>query len=288
MENVLFIINPLSVKRRGIDLEKLIRENLDPARFEYTIRYSEYHGHAFEIAEASRSEYRIIIAAGGDGTINQVSGALVGTDKLMGIIPLGSGNGLARDLGIPIKASKAIKRINSLNTRVIDSGVIGGKHFINMAGVGFDAEIAHDFAGSIQRGFLGYVVKTITRFFRYQSDDYTTIIEGVESNSNAFLISFANTGQYGNNAYISPEAKPDDGLIDICFMKKFPVCAAPIIAARLFLRNIDRSKYVKIISARDISLRCDHLIKGHIDGEPTNFSKEIDLQIKEKALTVIV
>lgn len=284
----MFILNPLSVKRKGVNLEKLIRENLDQNRFEYTIRYSEYHGHALDIAEAFKSEYRIIIAAGGDGTVNQVSDALVGTNNIMGIIPLGSGNGLARDLRIPVKATKAIKRINSLNTRVIDSGLIGGKHFINMAGIGFDAEIAHDFAGSVRRGLLGYTTRVIRRFFRYKALDYTVFIEGVESNLNAFMISFANTGQYGYNAYISPEAQPDDGLVDVCIIKKLPVCAAPILATRLFLKNIDRSKYVKIVSARNISLRCDHAIKGHIDGEPTMFCNEVHLQLKEKALTVIV
>lgn len=288
MENLLFILNPLSEKRKGIDLEQLIRENLDLERFGYTIRYSEYHGHALDIAEAYKSDYRIIIAAGGDGTVNQVSNALVGTDNIMGIIPLGSGNGLARDLGIPTKASKAIERINSLNTRVIDSGVIGGRHFINMAGIGFDADIAHDFSGSAQRGLSGYAASAIRKFFSYQASDYTISTESMENNINAFLISFANTGQYGNNAYISPGAQPDDGLVDVCILKKPPVYAALIVATRLFLKNIDRSKYVKIISARNISLKCDHAIKGHIDGEPTMFCNEVHLQVKEKTLAVIV
>ncbi len=288
MEKILFIANPLSVKRKGIDLERLILQNLDLSRFEYIIMYSEYHGHALELAETYRKDYRIIISAGGDGTVNQVSGALVGTNNILGLIPLGSGNGLARDLGIPSEVSKAIKIINNLNTRVIDSGLIGGKHFINMAGIGFDAEIAHDFEGKKKRGLKGYTGSVIRKFFNYQAHDYYYIVDGLKENIKAFLISFANTGQYGNNAYISPGAKPDDGLVDVCFIKEFPAWAAPLLAARLFLRNINRSKYVEIISAKTISLGCEDKIMGHIDGEPVMFENQVDLQVKEKALAILV
>lgn len=288
MDKVLFIANPLSVKRKGINLERLIENNLDHTRFSRHIIYTEYHNHAVELAETYRSEYRIIIAVGGDGTVNQVSQALVAYDNILGLIPLGSGNGLARDLGIPLKPSRAISRINKLETRIIDSGLIGGKHFINMAGVGFDAEIAHDFANSVKRGFTGYVFSVIKKFFSYRSRDYKLSIDASVINKNAFLISFANTGQYGNNAYISPGAKPDDGLLDICFIKKFPALAAPVLVARLFLKNINRSKYVEIFRSASLSLSSEHKIIGHVDGEPVSFDRELGMEIKEKSLAVIV
>ncbi len=288
MDKVLFIANPLSVKRKGINLESLIKNNLDHARLRYRIIYTEYHNHAVELAETYRKEYRIIVAVGGDGTVNQVSQALVAYDNILGLIPLGSGNGLARDLGIPLKASKAISRINMLETRSIDSGVIGGKHFINMAGVGFDAEIAHDFADSVKRGLTGYALSVIKKFFSYRSRAYKLNIDGSDINKSAFLISFANTGQYGNNAYISPGAKPDDGLMDICFIKKFPPLAAPILVARLFLKSINRSKYVEIFRSANLSLSSKHKIIGHVDGEPVSFGSELSLEIKAKSLAVIV
>lgn len=288
MDKVLFIANPLSVKRKGINLERLIENNLDHTIFGYRLLYTEYHNHALELAANYRKDYRIIVAAGGDGTVNQVSQALAGSDNILGLIPLGSGNGLARDLGIPLKPSRAIARLNNIKTRTIDSGLIGGKHFINMAGAGFDAEIAHDFAGSVKRGLTGYASSVIRKFFSYQPRDYKLSIDGLDIDINAFLISFANTGQYGNNAYISPDAKPDDGLMDICFLKKFPALAAPVLVARLFLKSINRSKYVEIFRAAKISLSCEHEIIGHVDGEALDFDREVIMEIKEKSLAVIV
>ena len=175
-----------------------------------------------------------------------------------------------------------------METRTIDSGVIGGKHFINMAGIGFDADIAHDFAGSVKRGLKGYALSVIKRFFSYRSREYKLSIDGADVNKSAFLVSFANTGQYGNNAYISPGAKPDDGFIDICFLKKFPAMAAPLLVARLFLKNINRSKYVEIFRSANISLGSEHEIMGHVDGEPVSFGREITVGIREKSLTVLV
>ncbi len=287
MNKVLFIVNPLSVKRKGINLERLIENNLDHASFDYRIIYTEYHNHAAELAETYRSDYRIIVAAGGDGTVNQVSQALVAYDNILGLIPLGSGNGLARDLGIPSNIGKSIKRINLLNTRVIDSGVIGGRHFINIAGIGFDAEIAHDFAGSVRRGLTGYAGSVIRKFFSYKARVYTIRTDRGERSLEAFLISFANTGQYGNNAYISPDAKPDDGLLDICIIKKFPLHMAPVLAAKLFFKNISSSKYIEILRVKKISLVSEQLILGHIDGEPVGFYREVSIEIKEKSLAVL-
>ena len=287
MNKILFIVNPLSVKRKGINLERLIENNLDHASFDYRIIYTEYHNHAAELAETYRSDYRIIVAAGGDGTVNQVSQALVAYDNILGLIPLGSGNGLARDLGIPSNIGKSIKRINLLNTRVIDSGVIGGRHFINIAGIGFDAEIAHDFAGSVRRGLTGYAGSVIRKFFSYKARVYTIRTDRGERSLEAFLISFANTGQYGNNAYISPDAKPDDGLLDICIIKKFPLHMAPVLAAKLFFKNISSSKYIEILRVKKISLVSEQLILGHIDGEPVGFDREVSIEIKEKSLAVL-
>ena len=287
MNKILFIVNPLSVKRKGINLERLIENNLDHASFDYRIIYTEYHNHAAELAETYRSDYRIIVAAGGDGTVNQVSQALVAYDNILGLIPLGSGNGLARDLGIPSNIGKSIKRINLLNTRVIDSGVIGGRHFINIAGIGFDAEIAHDFAGSVRRGLTGYARSVIRKFFSYKARVYTIRTDRGERSLEAFLISFANTGQYGNNAYISPDAKPDDGLLDICIIKKFPLHMAPVLAAKLFFKNISSSKYIEILRVKKISLVSEQLILGHIDGEPVGFDREVSIEIKEKSLAVL-
>jgi diacylglycerol kinase family enzyme len=155
---ILFVINPISGGKAKYNFPEKIDKYLDKSKFEYECVFTEYHGHGSVLAaEAIKNGADILVAVGGDGTINEVAGEVDGTDKLMGIIPLGSGNGLARSLGIPVGDVKAIKRINNLHISKIDSGSLNGKKFFNMAGVGFDAQISSRFADSIKRGLSNYV-----------------------------------------------------------------------------------------------------------------------------------
>jgi diacylglycerol kinase (ATP) len=288
MRNILFIVNPVSEKLKKVEMRQLIMKNLDHDRFSFSLKYSEYPGHAYELAHTLQKKYQIIVAAGGDGTVSQVSRALSGTDTCLGVIPLGSGNGLARSLKIPLNPSKAIHRINSYQVIRIDTGVINGNHFINMAGIGFDAEIAHDFAASDQRGFITYCMKVLKKFRRYSPRNYTLVHNNQEKDTSAFMISFANSSQYGNNAHISPRAKLDDGLIDVCMLKKFPAWTAPILASRLFLKTIDRSDYLNILQTDRLKLKCSDSYFGHLDGEPVVLDKELDVRVIRKSLNVIV
>ena len=288
MVKILFIINPLSEKNKKINISHIIKKKLDVIEYQYDIKYSEYSGHAYELAETYKKDYSIIVAVGGDGTVNHVSKALVHTDTFLGIIPIGSGNGLARSLRIPLKINKAIDVIIKKNWIRIDAGRINQDHFINMAGIGFDAEIAHSFSVSDQRGFKTYILEVVKKFCNYTVKDYIIHTEGKEMQLTAFLISIANSSQYGNNAHICPKARVNDGVLDVCVMKKFPLWKTPLLAARLFLKNMDKSKYAKIFQTTSASIRNNNTMLGHIDGEPVVFEKKLDISVIKEGVNVIV
>ena len=158
MKKVLFIINSLLQKRSGRDLSQIIQKYLDKSKFDFDIYYSQYPGHAGEIAFSKRDEYDIVVAAGGDGTVNEVGQALAGSAAILGLIPLGSGNGLARTLlKITPSIPKSIQILNACNIRNLDMGLINGKPFFNMAGVGFDAIVAHRYNVKDKHGFFTYL-----------------------------------------------------------------------------------------------------------------------------------
>ena len=288
MIRILFIVNPRSELRRGVKLEKIIRKELDLARFEYAIRYSRYHRHAYKLAYKEKGNYQLIIAAGGDGTVNQVAEGLAGSGTTIGIIPLGSGNGLAYDLGIPRKIPASVRRINSMNKRTIDSARIGDRFFINMAGIGFDAEIAHDFDGRDKRGLRAYVLCVFRKFFAYKLPSCTLRFKDQVHELSPFIMSFANSGQYGNNAYIAPGARADDGFLDISVLDKFPLYLAPVLAARLFLKNIHRSRYYKVFRVEKASISAGDKLYGHIDGEAVLFDKTFDIVAQPQSFEIIV
>ena len=286
---ILFIINPIAGTKKNIkDLENLINKTIDKNKFELIIKYTEYAFHGTEIAEqAVKDKIDIVVAVGGDGTINEISKALVYTDTIMAIIPKGSGNGLSRYLKIPMNTKRAIKLINKINVKKIDTAKINNKHFINVAGVGFDAHISYLFANHGKRGFLSYVKLILGEFKKYKAEKYTIMSNNIEYNVDAFLISFANSSQFGNEAHIAPLAEINDGLIDIVVLKKFPLTQSMQIASMLYTKTLHKSKYYQLIKTDKAEITCKNEIKGHIDGEPTTFEKKFNVEIFEKSLNII-
>jgi diacylglycerol kinase family enzyme len=205
----------------------------------------------------------------------------------MGIIPVGSGNGLARHLRIPLKIKDALEIINQGQSMAIDTATINGEHFVNVAGIGFDAHIAHLYAKTTKRGPIPYVKMATQEFQKYKSKKYEVIIEGQSYRLNAFLISFANSAQFGNNAYISPHAIINDGLLDVCLMNDFPKVEAGQLAIKLFNKRLDKSRYMKIVRGTHIIVKSEEGIKGHIDGEPITLPNEIEVLVNQGALTII-
>lgn len=287
MKKVLFIINILLQKKSGKVLPKLISDTIDKRQFEFDIRFSEFPGQANEIAVSARENYDIIVAAGGDGTVNEVARAIAGTGKVYGIIPIGSGNGLARTMKIPLKVSQAIQIIYEGEISTLDMGRINGIPFFNMAGVGFDASVAHAYNQRKRRGFLSYLGSVAALFFHYKSRWFEIKHNSEVNKVQAFLISFANTSQWGYNAHICPGADPSDGLLGITILRSFPKIIIPVLAWRLFTGKLHKSKYVRILMAKRIEICAQGEIAGHVDGNPVIFNNHIQVEISHNSVHII-
>ena len=288
MKNVLYIINPISGVGKQKVIEKLLLKHSDKNAIKYDIIYTERAKHATEISTEKASEYDAIIAVGGDGSVHEVAQGLINTNTALGIIPTGSGNGFARHIGLPIKLNKAIKQINKFKTETIDIAKVNNSYLINVAGVGFDALIAHKFANFSKRGFSSYIKLTTKEFTKYKGQKIIIEIDGIETETDIFLFTIANGSQYGNNAFIAPKASMQDGLLNIIMLKKFPIISVPNIAYRLFTRKFNDFKYSKHFTAKTIKIKQKGSILAQIDGEPFIFENEINISVKEKALKIIV
>jgi len=283
----LFIINPILEKKSGKKIFDLITENLDPGRFEITILYSEYPGHTGVLADQHAGQFHLIVAGGGDGTINQVARSLVNSETTLGILPMGSGKGLARSLNIPLDLRKAIRIINKFEIHRIDTGLVGIHRFVNIAGIGFSAEIAHAYADTKKRGFFPYVINTAEKLPGYSSVSASLNINNRNISGEYFDISFANSSQWGYGAHISPISKPDDGLLHICILRKFPKILIPGLLTGLYTKTIHLSRYMEDIPAKNAEIAGPGTYKGHIDGEPVEFNAPFKISIEPGSLKVV-
>jgi len=287
-KKILFIINPVSGIGKKKIVENQISKTLDKKKFTPEIVYTAYAGHAAELSKNAVQNFDIVVATGGDGTINEVSSGLIGSKSILGIVPAGSGNGFARFFKIPLTPRYAIEIINQLNIKTIDTINIPPFCSVNLAGIGFDAIIGHKFAVYGKRGFFPYFSLVMKEFSSYKPKYYKVVIDGKKYDREAFLITIANSAQYGFNAHISPKSLVDDGLLEVCFIKKFPLVVAPFLASRLFLKNMDNSKYSEIIKGKQVVVESTSDMEGHIDGEPVMFPKKITASINPLSLKVIV
>ena len=286
---ILFIINPISGGINKTQIPSLVDQYLDHQKFDADIVYSDYHGHAREIAKkAILSGVEIIVAVGGDGTINEVATEVSSLGKIMAIVPCGSGNGLARTLNIPLSHAKAIARINALNTIKIDVGIFNERKFFNMGGMGFDAHISFLFAKSVGRGLIGYAKSILKEISTYKPNFYTVELDGLKIERVAFMLSIANSSQYGNNAHVSPEASVQDGLLDVCIIKPFPLWKFPALGFRMFAKSTHYSKYVEIIKAKHIVISRAKEGPIHLDGEPFMMGEKLTIDVNHLGLTLIV
>jgi YegS/Rv2252/BmrU family lipid kinase len=283
----LFIINPYSGTKKKEIIEVLIHSYFSKSDFNYEIAYTQYKGHATELAkEAANMQYYAVVAVGGDGSVNEVAQALVQTNTALGIIPAGSGNGLARHLKIPINYKKAIEHLLISSTKLIDTAMLNNYFFVGIAGIGFEALVAWTFAKSKKRGFLSYIRIAFTEWQLYKPIKVTIETEMEKYNTSIFSLAIANSSQYGNNAYISPLSAINDGFLERVIIKKINWFHIPLFIYYLFCKKIYKSKQVETNKIKSISLSQSASF-AHIDGEPVEIGNNIQIVINPSSLNVI-
>lgn len=281
------IVNPISGRGKQKNIEKLLEKHLNKIKFKYDVSFTQKHLHAKEIAkQAVKDSYQIIIAIGGDGTVNEVASELVDTNVLLAIIPAGSGNGLALHLGMERNLEKSIQQLNNANTHQIDTATANSMPFFNVSGIGFDAHIANLFLNLKSRGFSNYI-KLIVKEIFYKAKQYTICYEGKEKKLEAVLISFANASQYGNNFQIAPKANIKDGKIDFVIIKDIPRWKIPLFLFNIARGKIEQSEYVSIIQSEKMKIKSsDNII--HLDGEPKDIDGILEIKVKQNSLNILI
>lgn len=287
-KKIRFIINPRSGIGRQKKVEVLISKHLDKSQFEYEVCYTNAKEHAVTLSrEAAEQGFDAVITVGGDGSVNETARGVVYTGTALGIIPAGSGNGLAHYMKIPLNTRNAIQKINNFNLETIDTGSINGRLFVSIAGVGFDAHVAKLFSSSRLRGFWSYAKFIFLEYITYNPKRFKIYVDGKVLKKNAFMLSFANSDQFGFNARIAATAKIDDGLIDFCIVRKPRIYYVLLLVPFFFLGWLHKTPFVKIIQTKEIKVIQAKNNIAHIDGDEIDLGKSIEVKINPRSLKVI-
>ena len=287
-KKLLFIINPISGGKSKAKLEEIIKAQADIVTFDFEIIFTEYARHAKEIVEDKATEFDAVIAVGGDGTINEIAKSLSEKDIPLGIIPMGSGNGLARYLGIPLKPKKAVEALFKSKLKEIDTATLNGHFFVSIAGVGFDSLIAAEFEKVDGRGFINYAKLSTKEFFSFKEEQYEIIIDGEKIVRQAALVTFANSNQFGLNTVISPHADISDGFIDVCILKKPKISQMPLLMKQIFTGKADQSSLLEIIKAKHIIIEPNFNGFANVDGESIKVGERVEVLLKPKSLKILI
>lgn len=288
-DKVLFIVNPISGVGKQKKIEKAVEKYLDKSKFDYKIAYTSYPHHATAIAIASViKNYDIIVAVGGDGSINDCVKGLFSTGATLAIIPTGSGNGLARCLNIPLSIDEAICTINNNKAIEIDTISLNNTIYASIAGIGFDALIAKEFSKVNVRGFQPYLRLVLQHYPIYTPKHYKLEIDDKIIETQALFISFANSTQFGFDTEIAPHAELNDGLLDVVVVKKPPLPLLPWTAQLLFFKNFDMSIYVTTYKAKKVKVFNDSIVGVNIDGEYIEIKGDLEFEVIPSSLKVIV
>ena len=277
-KKMVFIMNPISGTASKAAIPGLIEKTLNKDLFDYELRMTQYAGHATVIAaEAKDAGADVVVAVGGDGTVNEVARAIVHSQTALGIIPCGSGNGLARHLLLPMSAKKSIQVLNKCEIHDFDYGIINGHPFFCTCGMGFDAFVSQKFAQAGKRGPITYAENILREGLNYQPETYE--IED-ETGTHA--------SQYGNNAYIAPQASMSDGLMDIIIMEPFDILEAPQISIEMFNKTLDKSSKIKTFRCKELRIhrRSEGLI--HYDGDPVMTGADITVTLREQGIKMVI
>lgn len=286
-KTIRFIINPISGIGEKNILPGMIAKYLDHEKFDQQIVYTEKRGHARDLAiEAVEKNVDVVCAVGGDGSVNEVGSVLANTKTILAILPTGSGNGLARHLGLPLKLKRAIKNINRFEYKEIDTVSINDKTFLSVAGFGFDALVANKFDQYHSRGFMSYARLVFREFRKYEGINIS--INKTQKFDHLLFCSFANASEFGNGFAISPESRTNDGQVEIVCIELPRLFGFLVLLVRSFFGTIHRSSKYHIFPVAHASITTSDRM-AHIDGEPLNFeSNAVDIKCNPSQLKVIV
>ncbi len=288
-KHMVFIVNPKSGVERQKEISHAIDLHLDNKQYTHEIQFTQYAKHGIELArEAAKNDAYAVIAVGGDGSVNDIVHGLSGTQTILGIIPKGSGNGMARTMRIPLTTEEAVKVISKGNVVAMDVGLANEQLFISNAGVAFDALISRKFAKSEKRGLMVYSWLVTKYLWLYKTWDFNITIDGKEMRERAFMINVANGEQFGYNFLIAPMASYTDGLLDIVVIRKFPKILGGIIALRAMTGTIARSPYVRHFTGKEITISHPSLELMQTDGDAHKCSNSITFKVLPGAQRVIV
>lgn len=290
-KRVLFIVNPASGPQNETadEFAALVSAHIDSTVIDYQIAVTQYALHATELSKkAVEQNMDIVVAVGGDGTVNEVASSLIGSHTALGIIPAGSGNGLAHHLKIPFNLPEAITTINTGRLLLMDTVSVNDIPFLSIAGIGFDALVADKFAGNSTRGLMSYLNIVSSEYISYQPLDYEISIDGNKDTYKALFISFANSDQFGYNTSIAPEARVDDGLMDVCIVSKIPLYSIPFVAPMLLVRQVHRTPFVDIIKASEVVVHTSDELIVNIDGEPVTMKGPLRFSLIPHSLKVVI
>ncbi|NEM98394.1 diacylglycerol/lipid kinase family protein [Pontibacter burrus] len=289
LPRIRFIINPVSGTRSKVDVAARIKLYLDHKKLDHDIVYTDYAGHATELAAAAAADnYYAVVAVGGDGTVNEVARSLQYTNTALAILPKGSGNGLARHLQIPLQLNNAIKMLNTGQISQIDSGTINDMPFFTTAGIGFDAYISSVFAGSKSRGLKTYVELIVKEVRNYRHLPVKVWINDKELVTDCFVMAFANAAQYGNNAYIAPLADIRDGLLDICLIRQLDVVKALNLSYCMLTKQLANAQSAEYFKTTQVRVETEQPMMFHADGEYKGKASQFDVKLNPLALKVLI
>jgi diacylglycerol kinase family enzyme len=283
-----FIINPISGTCKKNVLPGLIEKYLDHSQFDYKIIHTEFSKHAKILAkEASDAHIDIVCAVGGDGSVHEVGTALIGTNTTLAILPIGSGNGLARHLKIPLNIKKAILCINEQNKLIMDTGLVNDKPFLGIGGYGLDAVIADKFNKGGKRGLWNYIKLIAKEFYAFKPISISIEMPNFKRTMPVVLCTLANASEFGNGFCISPSSSVTDGKLELCLLKPFRFWKAPSVAYHFLKKTSFKSEFTEIIPLEKARITINQSI-AHYDGEPFEVRKELNIQVIPKSLNTFV
>lgn len=288
-KRILFIVNPISGHRDKKRFGESVVSELGNEDFAYDIAFTKHAGHATELATDAVGNYDIVAAVGGDGTLNEVACGLLGSSTVLAIIPCGSGNGLARCLHISLNTNKALRLLKNSRIQNIDTGSVNGRLFLSVAGIGLDAQTAHDFAQDPRRGFMTYAHYAASNYLHLKPQTVNITFDGQSPiTCNPMLITFANSNQFGYNAVIAPHASLQDGLLDICILNRPPLPVIPDIVTKLMIGKLDKSRYLTEYQSAHITVERPSDGVVNIDGEPVMMEAQLDIRVTPQNLRILV